>query len=129
MAEIEGLKLYISKAETARLNMAGAPEMSPQHFETLLPYAIALGEEKPWSQAMQAWLATAAAAGAAVTYAPGWYGGRSFSGAGFGSAFSGLSSTMSSAFQSSVPAPRSSSSGFSGGGSGGGGGGGGGGGW
>jgi len=45
--------------------MLGSPEMSPQHYETLLPYAVALGVEKPWSQAFQKWLAAAAAAGVA----------------------------------------------------------------
>jgi hypothetical protein len=51
--EIEGLKRYLSVAEKDRMNMAGAPEMSPEHYETLLPYAMALGVEKPWSKAFQ----------------------------------------------------------------------------
>ncbi len=37
--------------------MAGAPEMSPQHFEKLLPYAVALGVEKPWTETFDKWLA------------------------------------------------------------------------
>ncbi|SON54725.1 hypothetical protein HDIA_1184 [Hartmannibacter diazotrophicus] len=132
MTDIEGLKLYLSKAESERMNMAGVPQMSPQHFETLLPYAIALGEEKPWTRAMEAWLATAAVAGAAAAaYSPGWYHGGSFDHGGLTQSLGSLGSSMSSSFQSSVPPPKSSSSGFSGGGgsSGGGGGGGGGGGW
>src|SRR5690606_24495545 len=36
-AEIAGLKQYLTLAEKDRMNMRGAPEMSPQHFETLLP--------------------------------------------------------------------------------------------
>ena len=45
-AEIEGLKLYLSVAEEERMNMLGSPDMSPQHYETLLPYAVALGVER-----------------------------------------------------------------------------------
>ncbi|MDZ7824346.1 MAG: DUF2207 domain-containing protein [Ahrensia sp.] len=83
-AEIEGLKLYLTVAEEDRMNMLNSPEMSPKHFETLLPYAVALGVEKPWSRAFQGWLATAVAAGAAAAIAyqnrgPGWYGGSDFS--------------------------------------------------
>ncbi|WP_421859505.1 DUF2207 domain-containing protein [Oricola sp.] len=133
--EIEGLKMYLTAAERERMNMAGAPEMSPQQFETLLPYAVALGVEKPWSNAFQTWLATATAAGAAVAagyYGPRWYrGGSDFSADRIGNTMGGLASSMSDSFTASLPQPKSSSSGFSGGGgsSGGGGGGGGGGGW
>ncbi len=56
MAGIEGLKTYLTLAERDRLNMAGAPKMSPQHFETLLPYAVALGVERPWSDTFETWL-------------------------------------------------------------------------
>lgn len=116
------------------MNMPGAPEMSPQHYETLLPYAVALGVEKPWSTSFQKWLAAAVAAGAASAVAyhgPGWYHGRrDFLIDDLGSTMGGLSSDMSESFTASLPTPKSSSSGFSGGGSsGGGGGGGGGGGW
>jgi uncharacterized membrane protein len=109
------------------MNMQGAPQMSPQHFETLLPYAVALGVEKPWSKAFETWLA-AASAGAAA-YAPTWYNGNYNS---FGDRIGGFSSSMASTIASTIPAPpSSSSSSFSGGGgsSGSGGGGGGGGGW
>ncbi|WP_210049311.1 DUF2207 domain-containing protein [Neorhizobium petrolearium] len=128
MDGIEGLRTYLTLAEKDRMNMAGAPTMSPQHFETLLPYAVALGVEKPWSRAFEAWLATAAGV-AAASYAPGWYSGDSYSS--FGDRIGGFSSSMASTIASTIPAPKSSSSssGFSGGSSGGGGGGGGGGGW
>jgi uncharacterized membrane protein YgcG len=133
-AEIEGLKHYLSVAEEDRMNMLGSPEMSPQHYETLLPYAVALGVEKPWSKAFQGWLAAAVAAGtaAAVAYnGPHWYGGRRFSPDTIGDTLGSIGTDLASSMTSSMPAPKSSSSGFSGGGgsSGGGGGGGGGGGW
>lgn len=132
---IDGLRQYLTLAEKDRMNMAGAPEMSPQHFEKLLPYAVALGVEKPWSRTFEVWLAAAAAgvAGAAA-YHPGWYSGN-FSGGNFSDRIGGFSSSMASTMASTLPSPPpSSSSGFSGGGSsggssGGGGGGGGGGGW
>ncbi|WP_162901728.1 DUF2207 domain-containing protein [Breoghania sp. L-A4] len=130
MDQIEGLKLYLSVAETDRMNMAGAPAMSPSRFETLLPYAVALKAEKPWSEAFASWLAAASAAGA-VAYAPVWYHGRSFEPSTFGRTMTDTVHDMSRSFTSSLPTPKSSSSGFSSGGgsSGGGGGGGGGGGW
>jgi uncharacterized membrane protein YgcG len=131
MDHIEGLRTYLTVAEKDRMNMAGAPTMSPQHFETLLPYAVALQVEKPWSEAFETWLATAAAGAVAASYAPGWYSGDSFGN--FGDRIGGFSSDMASTIESTIPTPKSSSSssGFSTGGgfSGGGGGGGGGGGW
>jgi hypothetical protein len=130
MDDIEGLERYLSVAERDRLNMAGAPEMSPTRFETLLPYAVALGVEKPWADAFQGWLASAAAGAAAAGYQPGWYRGRRFDSRDFGSSMGRMVGGMASSFRSSVPVPKSSSSGSRGGGfSGGGRGGGGGGGW
>nr|WP_153366655.1 DUF2207 domain-containing protein [Agrobacterium rosae] len=125
MDGIEGLRLYLTVAEQDRMNMQGAPQMSPQHFETLLPYAVALGVEKPWSETFETWLANAQAG----EYSPGWYSGNYSN---FGTRIGGFSSTMASTIASTIPAPvSSSSSSFSGGGgsSGSGGGGGGGGGW
>lgn len=128
-AHIAGLRQYLTLAEQERMNMAGAPTMSPKHYETLLPYAVALGVEKPWSKTFDTWLATAAAGAAA--YTPVWYSGTGGYG-GFGDRMGGFAGSMAGAMQSSLPPPpKSSSSGFSSGGgfSGGGGGGGGGGGW
>ncbi len=133
MDGIEGLKTYINLAEKDRMNLQGAPAMSPQHFETLLPYAVALNLEKPWSKAFEAWLATAAGAAAAASYNPHWYSGDRFSAGNIGRNMGSVADTISSSMTNAAPAPSSSSSGFSGGGggggSGGGGGGGGGGGW
>ncbi|RNF36261.1 DUF2207 domain-containing protein [Paracoccus methylarcula] len=133
-AEIAGLKQYLTFAEKDRMNMQGTPEMSPQHFETLLPYAVALGVEKPWSRTFDAWLATALAAGTAAYAGPHWYHGRDFSSSNVGAGLGTMAGSLSNSFTASLPTPKSSSSGFSssgggGGFSGGGGGGGGGGGW
>ncbi|CAN7208644.1 DUF2207 domain-containing protein [Pararhizobium sp. LjRoot255] len=130
MDGIDGLRQYLTLAEKERMNMAGAPEMSPQHFEKLLPYAVALGVEKPWSETFDRWLLTAAAGAAA--YQPAWYHGDRFTAGSFGDRMGGFAGSMADTMTSSLPPPpKSSSSGFSSGGgfSGGGGGGGGGGGW
>ncbi|PVB63021.1 DUF2207 domain-containing protein [Labrenzia sp. 011] len=127
--KIEGLKLYLTVAEKERLNMAEAPDMSTGHFEELLPYAVALGVEKPWAKAFESWLATAAGAAAAASYHPNWYSGRTFDARHVSDSIGSTASSMAGSFRSSLPAPKSSSSGSSGGFSGGGGGGGGGGGW
>ncbi|WP_409526840.1 DUF2207 domain-containing protein [Rhizobium sp. P40RR-XXII] len=135
MDGIAGLRQYLTLAERDRMNMQGAPQMSPQHFEKLLPYAVALGVEKPWSSAFETWLATAAGAAAAAAYAPVWYSGN-FNPGNIGGTIGDFSSSMASTIASTIPAPVSSSSsafgdggGGGGGSSGGGGGGGGGGGW
>lgn len=136
MDGIEGLRLYLTVAEKDRMNFAGVPEMSPQHYEKLLPYAVALGLEKQWSGHFQQWL-EAAGANANHDYQPVWYTGRDFDSRQFGNRMSSFSSSLSTSIASSLPPPpSSSSSGFSssssssgGGSSGGGGGGGGGGGW
>lgn len=127
MDGVEGFRTYMTLAEKDRMNLLGAPTMSPSHYETLLPYAVALGVEKPWSESFERWLTVAAAAGAAsAAYQPAWYAGHAFD----SGRISRFPSSMASTIASTLPQPQSSSSsGFSGGSSGGGGGGGGGGGW
>ncbi|WP_306149972.1 DUF2207 domain-containing protein [Roseibium sp. MMSF_3361] len=130
MDEIEGLKLYLSVAEKDRLNMTDAPDMSVLHFEKLLPYAVSLGVEKPWSTHFETWLSSAANAGQSREYRPRWYSGRDFDSRDISRSVGATASAMAGSFQSSLPVSSSSSSGSSGGGSSGGGGGcGGGGGW
>jgi hypothetical protein len=122
MDEIEGFRLYLSVAEAEWMNMK-APEMSPDLFEAYLPYAVALGVEKPWSDAFQSHMAHVMPGRDA--YRPSWYRG-SWSSDSLGRATSGMVSSLSSSMTAAMP----SSSGSGGGGSsGGGGGGGGGGGW
>jgi uncharacterized membrane protein YgcG len=134
MDQIDGLRMYLRTAEENRLNMEGEPPMTVERFERLLPFAIALDVEKPWSEHFEAELkrnAVADAAGGA--YHPTWYHGSDWSSSrgGFSSAVNAATTGMAAAMIAAQPA-SSSSSGFSGGGggsSGGGGGGGGGGGW
>ena len=134
MDEIEGFKMYLETAEKERLNFVDEPPLTVERFERILPHAIALGVEKPWSQRFEAELARHAVPDAAGdSYTPRWYSGRDFSSArtgGFSNAVAAATTGMSAAMMSAQPT-SSSSSGFSssGGGSGRGGGGGGGGGW
>ncbi|KRA55966.1 DUF2207 domain-containing protein [Devosia sp. Root635] len=137
MDQIDGLKLYIETAEKERMNMAGAPPMTISRFERLLPYAVALGVEKPWSNHFEAELARNAVSDASGLYQPVWYHGGSFGSSGraassMTNAVSAAAASMTAAMVAAQPV-QASSSGFSSGGgggsSGGGGGGGGGGGW
>ncbi|MEQ1771703.1 MAG: DUF2207 domain-containing protein, partial [Devosia sp.] len=75
MDEVEGFKMYMDTAEKNRLNQVGEPPMSISRFEAILPFAIALGVEKPWSEHFEAELARNAVAGAAAgtAYSPSWY--------------------------------------------------------
>ena len=127
MASCAGGGTLESKSEQAACHLLNPTET----FERLLPYAIALEAEKPWSDAFADAFARAHPGdGVSAAYRPAWHGGRGWSGRDFGRSMSSAMSSAQSAFTSAVPAPKSSSSGFSGGGgSGGGGGGGGGGGW
>ncbi|MET0435873.1 MAG: DUF2207 domain-containing protein [Devosia sp.] len=133
MDEIDGFKLYLDTAEKNRLNISNEPPMSVERFERILPYAIALGVEKPWSEHFDAELARNAVVDAREGYSPGWYYGPrgGFSSGSLSNAIAGASSGMAAAMVAAQPVQASSSGSSSGGGgfSGGGGGGGGGGGW
>jgi uncharacterized membrane protein YgcG len=124
---IAGFRQYLSITEGQRLDRMTAPEDTPELFERLLPYAIALGVENRWADRFRDVLARAAAAGQQQHF--GWYSGSSSPwsspGSFVGRVGAGLASTVSSA----STAPGSSSGSGGGGSSGGGGGGGGGGGW
>ena len=50
--EIEGMAMYMDAAEKDRLEMLNRPEDTPRVFQTLLPYALVLGLEKPRVRAM-----------------------------------------------------------------------------
>jgi len=123
--EIEGFRLYLSVAESDRLNLQNPPEKTPELFEKFLPYALALDVEQEWSEKFSGVLALAGQGH--DDYHPGWYSGRSWQHMGAAGFAAGLGTAMASAISSSSTAPGSSSG--SGGSSGGGGGGGGGGGW
>jgi len=70
---MEGLKLYLSASEAERRSLVGAPAVTPRVYEALLPYAIALEVERPWSDALEANLRATAGPAAAASYRPVWF--------------------------------------------------------
>ncbi|MEZ5915054.1 MAG: DUF2207 domain-containing protein [Parvularculaceae bacterium] len=126
--EIEGFRLYLKTAEQLQLNAVkvgsdAPPPMTIERYERFLPYAVALGVEKPWTRHFEKLMPAESA-----SYQPYWTSGRRGGTGSLSGLNSALVSAMSSGVSSSLP-QSSSSSGSGGGSSGGGGGGGGGGGW
>ncbi len=122
MDKIEGLKLYLEMAETDYINYHLKFTKDVNTFKWFLPYAIALGVERDWSEKFEGVIDEAALKDSFE--GSGFMHHGVFSPAAFSSSFV---SSMSGSISSSAGAPGSSS-GFSGGGGAGGGGGGGGGG-
>ena len=129
MDQIEGFKMYLETAEKNRLNFSGEPDFTIERFEKLLPYAIALGVEKPWAKRLEGEFARHAIKETQGGYRPGWYSGSSFNSRNLGKNVASIATGISAAMISAQPSSASSSGGGGGGFSGGGGGGGGGGGW
>ena len=48
VAELAGLRMYLGTSERYWLNQMMPPEQTPQHFEEMLPYAVALNVENQW---------------------------------------------------------------------------------
>ncbi len=127
MDEIEGFKMYLDTAEQDRLERMQSPQLTPEVFETFLPYAFALGVENSWCERFTREFPAELAE--KNGYSPGWYSGRQSGLSTLGHLGSSFSSSFSSAISSASSPPGSSSGSGGGGSSGGGGGGGGGGGW
>lgn len=128
--ELEGFAEYLQVAEEDRLNAEHPPEMSPERFERLFPYALALDLEQAWSEKFHRHLRASQAPANDVTEA-------SFSpypryvegGNSLRHSWQDLGASFSSALSEAAAPPPSLDSSSGGGSSGGGGGGGGGGGW
>ncbi len=128
-AKMEGLKMYITTAEELRMR-----ELTPEHFEDLLPYAVAFGVENRWCSQFESVLKK-------CDYSPNWYESTSAysyasllsSNNGMSALTRGFAKATQGSFEAYDRAHSSDSGGSWGGGgggfSGGGGGGGGGGGW
>ncbi|MGB0907853.1 MAG: DUF2207 domain-containing protein [Maricaulaceae bacterium] len=125
-SEIAGFRLYLKTAEAGRLNAVEVgssvpPPMTKDRYEAFLPYAVALGVEKPWSKHFENVLPREA-----ENYNPHWGSLSSGHYRGASDFSSALTSSLNSGVASAMPQSSSSSGGggFSGGGGGGGGGGG-----
>lgn len=133
MDEIEGLAEYLKVADSAEIAAAGAPAISRERFDQLLPYAYALGLDNRWYEAFDSQLRQRISRGQGDERERelSWWSGRHLdSHLRIGSALGTVGATIAAAAQ--PPGSSSGSGGFSGGGggsSGGGGGGGGGRGW
>jgi uncharacterized membrane protein YgcG len=125
--EMMGFSDYLEIAEKDEMNLRNPPDKTPQLFEAMLPYALALGVEQAWSEKFADVLAALRSPDGSAWH-PSWYHGD-WNTANLPDTTSALSSGLNSAVSSSVSPPGSSSGGGGGGSSGGGGGGGGGGGW
>ena len=127
--EIAGLRQYLGVAERDSLARMQAPELTPQEFARMLPYALALDVERTWADRFAAIAGSAATAAAVDSY----YTHQSELGGqhDIGWSVGGMAETISAASTPPGSSSGSSDAGGSGGGgsSGGGGGGGGGGGW
>jgi len=127
MDEIEGFRTYLGTAEQDRLDRMRSPALTPEVFETFLPYAYALGVENSWCQRFAREMPRDMREQSG--YHPAWYHGRFHGMAALGHLGESFSGSFSSAIASASTPPGSSSGSGGGGFSGGGGGGGGGGGW
>jgi uncharacterized membrane protein YgcG len=125
--EMVGFADYLEIAEKDEMHLRNPPQKTPQLFEAMLPFALALGVEQAWAEKFAGVLAAIRNPDGSA-YSPAWYHG-SWNTGNLSRTTSDLSSGLSSAVSSSVTPPGSSSGGGGGGFSGGGGGGGGGGGW
>jgi uncharacterized membrane protein len=125
--EAEGLRMYLEVAEKDVMNFRYPPEKTPELFERLLPYAMALDVEQRWAEKFASVFLHIGPDG--QQYQPTWYHGHHWNASNLGAFTSSVGSALTSAIASSSKAPGSSSGGGGGGSSAGGGGGGGGGGW
>jgi len=120
--DVRGLEEYIRRAEKAELEWSQAPGRSPELFEKLLPYAIALDATDVWVEQFEG----------VLQRPPDWYHGRTTPGTWNMRAFHGGLADFRTTAAATLPSAPGSSSGsgsFGGGSVGGGGGGGGGGSW
>lgn len=119
---ISGFEMYMGAAENEQLKFHNPPQMTPEIFEKLLPFAMVLGVDEIWGKKFDEMLKKMS-----TGYTNNWYVGSTMSYYAFGNS---LNSSLTQSIQSASTQPSSSGSGSGGGGfSGGGGGGGGGGGW
>lgn len=105
-SQIEGLKMYMDTAEEKQLQFFNPPAVTPEIFEQLLPYAIALGMEDIWGEKFQYTILTAMQQ--PQPYQPPWFTGTVMRPARFGHM---LNSTLSNTVNHAATLPQSSGSG------------------
>ena len=103
ISRLKGFKLYLETAEKDRMNLLNPPELTPQLFEKLFPYAIALNVEIVWGKQFEEILEQA-------KYNPEWYQGDDSFYVRPTMFLSGLANSVSSAAVNPNPSRSSSSS-------------------
>lgn len=101
-SNIKGLKMYLDVAEEKRMQFFNPPSVTPEKFEELLPYAIALEMEEVWGEKFEKALLSSAVQPEA--YQPAWYRGTYVNAALFGHA---LNSTLSNTVSHATTQPSS----------------------
>jgi uncharacterized membrane protein YgcG len=101
-SNIKGLKMYLDVAEEKRMQFFNPPSVTPEKFEELLPYAIALEMEEVWGEKFEKALLSSAVQPEA--YQPAWYRGTYVNAALFGHA---LNSTLSNTVSHAATQPSS----------------------
>ncbi len=103
-SNIEGLKMYLDVAEEKRMQYFNPPAVTPEKFEELLPYAIALDMEEIWGEKFEKTFLSSTIQ--PESYKPGWYTGTYINASLFGHA---LNSTLSNTVSHAATPPSSSS--------------------
>jgi uncharacterized membrane protein len=120
-SEIAGFKMYMAAAEERMLQFSNPPQLTPEKFEKLLPYAMVLDVDEIWGEKFQRMLSMSSTA---EQYHPTWYSGGMIQRVAFAHMLnSSLSNTISQSSHKPSSGSGSGGGGFSGGGGGGGGGG------
>jgi uncharacterized protein (TIGR04222 family) len=127
MDEIEGFRMYLATAERDRLDQMRSPRLTPEVFESFLPYAYALGVQNKWCSRFEAEMPEGDSG--SREYRPVWYSGQMGRSNSLAHLGSGFGKSLTGAIASASTPPGSASGSGGGGYSGGGGGGGGVGGW
>lgn len=105
-SQVEGLKMYMDTAEEKQLQFFNPPTVTPEIFEQLLPYAIALDMEDVWGEKFESTILSSMQQ--PQPYQPPWYTGTVLQPARFGHM---LNSTLSNTVNHAATPPQTSGSG------------------
>ena len=111
MDQIEGLRLFLITAGEDRPDADASPSCTPELFERLLPYALALNVEKIWGEKFAAALAQTPR-GDEEEYSPAWYSGPNWHPITASAFLTSLGGSFSSALSWSTSGAGSSSGSF-----------------
>lgn len=73
MDHIEGFRLFLTVAEKDRLNFHNPPDVTPEVFESYLPFAIALDVENEWGEQFDLALTRVGGQTYRDSYEPTWF--------------------------------------------------------